>query len=133
MFKKAFYHPGETPDSNGPAYSPAICVDMGERKMIFMTGQIPVDAEGNVVFPGDAAAQAEYTFDKADKLLNEMGASLKDVVKAQIFVDNVDDWPAIAPVRNRVFAENKPVSTVVEIVRGTDPGCLLELDLIAII
>lgn len=131
MVKKAVYLPGEKPGT--PAYSPALVVEMGEYKMVFMTGQIPVDPEGNVVAPGDAGAQAEYAFQLADKLLRECGGSINDVVKAQMFLTNVDDFAQIAPIRNKWFAENRPASTVVEINRGTTPGCLVEIDLIAII
>ena len=130
MFKQAIYLPGDSPGI--PAYSPAVAVDLGERKIIYLTGQIPVDKDGRVVAPGDAAAQAEYAFQLAEKVLNQAGSSLKDVVKAQIFLTNVDDFAQIAPVRNKYFAENRPASTVVEINRGTTPGCLVELDFIAI-
>lgn len=131
MFKEAVYAPGTAPGA--PAYSPALTVEVGDCKMIYLTGQTSIDQDGGVVCPGDVAGQAEQAFKLAEQLLKAAGAGLNDVVKAQIFLTDVNDYPQVAPVRNKYFAKNRPVSTIVAVNALTTPGCKVELDLVAIV
>lgn len=131
MFKEAVYAPGTTPGAS--AYSPALTVEVGDCKMIYLTGQTSIDQKGEVVCPGDVAGQTEHAFKLAEELLRAAGAGLKDVVKAQIFLTDINDYPQVAPVRNKYFAENRPVSTIVAVNALTTPGCKVELDLVAMV
>ena len=64
------------------AYSQGLKVDIGNNKeMIFVTGQIAQDANGNVVCD-DIEGQTEYVFNCTQSILKEGNASLADVVKA---------------------------------------------------
>ena len=114
------------------AYSHGITVPLPGADLIFVTGQIAMDASGNVVAPGNAEKQAEFVFENIGKILNEAGASFKDVVKAQIFVTNMEHFPQISAVRNRYFGESKPVSTLVEVSRLVKEGCCVEIEVIAV-
>jgi 2-iminobutanoate/2-iminopropanoate deaminase len=67
------------------AYSHGIKVDIGDKEMIFVTGQIAQDSNGNVVCE-DIEGQTEYVFNCIQKILNEANSSLDDVVKTQIFL-----------------------------------------------
>ncbi len=51
------------------AYSPGVSVKVPGATFIFVTGQIAKDQDGKVVAPGDAAAQAEFIFEKIGKIL----------------------------------------------------------------
>ena len=68
------------------AYSHGISVDVGDSEMIFVTGQIAMDTEGNAVAPGDFTAQTEYVFQSIERILQEAGSGLVDVVKVVVYV-----------------------------------------------
>lgn len=114
------------------AYSHGLKVDVGDSEMIFVTGQIAMDKDGNAVAPDDIAKQAEFIFQNIEKILKEGGASIDDVVKAVIYVTDMSDFKEISAVRNKYFAKAKPVSTLVEINKTVKEGCDLEIEVIAI-
>ncbi len=114
------------------AYSHGIKVDVGDSEMIFLTGQMAMDKEGNAVAPGDYTQQAEYIFQNIQMILAEGGASLDDVVKAVIYVMDVSRFKEISAVRNKYFANSKPVSTMVQVGKLSKDGCEIEVEVIAI-
>ena len=113
------------------AYSHGIKVDIGDKEMIFVTGQIAQDANGNVVCE-DIEGQTEYVFNCIQKILNEANSSLDDVVKTQIFLTDINDFSKVSPIRNKYFANSKPVSTLVEVSSLVKKGCKIEIEVIAI-
>jgi 2-iminobutanoate/2-iminopropanoate deaminase len=113
------------------AYSHGLRVDMGETEMIFVTGQIAQDSKGNLICE-DIEGQTEYVFTCIQKILNEAGSSLDDVVKAQIFLTNINDFSKVSPIRNKYFKNSKPVSTLVEVSSLVKKGCNIEIEVIAI-
>lgn len=114
------------------SYSHGLKVDVGDSEMIFVTGQIAMDKEGNAVAPGDLIAQTEFVFQNLQTILNEAGSSLNDVVKAVIYVTDITKFKDISAVRNKYFAISKPVSTLVEISATVKQGCDIEIEVIAI-
>ena len=114
------------------AYSQGIKVPLPGTDLIFLTGQKAVDSYGNVVFPNDPGKQAEYVFNNVSRLLAAAGASMSDVVKAQIFVTNMQDFPIISSVRNRYFENVRPASVMVEVTALAKPGCCVEVAVTAV-
>ena len=114
------------------AYSHGIKVPLPGAELLFVTGQIALDTEGNVVAPNDAARQAEVVFASVNSILQAGGMSMDNVVKAQIFLTNIDDFAAVSAVRNRYFTVSRPVSTLVEVARLVREGCCVEVEVIAI-
>ncbi len=114
------------------AYSHWIEVDLWSHKMIFVTGQIAMDKDGNPVAPDDIEKQTIFVFENIDKILAESWASLDDVIKAVIYVRNISDFSKISPIRNKYFANSKPVSTLVEISATVKHWCDIEIEVIAI-
>lgn len=114
------------------SYSHGLKVNIGNSEMIFVTGQIAMDKDGNAVAPNDIVKQTEFVFQNLQKILQEGGASLDDVVKAAIYVTDISKFKEISAVRNKYFAEAKPVSTLVEISKTVKDGCDIEIEVIAI-
>lgn len=114
------------------AYSHGLKVDVGDSEMIFVTGQIAKDSDGNAVAPDDIVKQTEFVFQNIEKILVAGGSFIEDVVKAVIYVTNISDFEQISAVRNKYFANCKPVSTLVEINKTVKEGCDIEIDVIAI-
>lgn len=115
------------------AYSHGLSVDVGNSQMIFITGQIAMDKDGNAVAPDDITKQTEFIFKNIEKILAETDASIDDVVKTVIYVTDMSQFGEISAVRNKYFDKAKPVSTLVEINKTVKEGCDIEIEVIAII
>jgi 2-iminobutanoate/2-iminopropanoate deaminase len=97
---------------------------------LYLSGIVPVDAEGNVV-GDDVVAQARQVFDLMGRVLAAAGARPADVVKVTIYLLDVDHRPLINPVRQEFFGSARPASTLVEVSRLAFPGALLEIEAVA--
>ena len=115
------------------AYSQALKVDLGTKSMIFLSGQIAMDADGVPVSPNDISAQTRYIFENIKKILKEANATLEDVVKVQIFLTDISKFSQFSAVRNKYLENIKPVSTLVEISRTVKEGCDIEIEVTAIV
>lgn len=115
------------------AYSHGYIVNFGDSKLIFTTGQIAIDKDGKVVSFGNAEKQAEYIYDSLNKILKEAGASLDDVVKTTVFVTDINDFSVISKVRNKYFQKSEPVSTLVEVSKLVKEGCVVEIEVLAVV
>ena len=70
--------PGD-PSKWTASYSPAVAVSLG--KILFVSGQVAFDQEGNVVGKGDIVAQTRKIFENIRVILNKAGADFEDVVQ----------------------------------------------------
>jgi reactive intermediate/imine deaminase len=114
------------------AYSHGIKVTLPGAELLFVAGQIALDAEGNVVAPGDAGKQAEVVFENIKRILEAGGMNIEHVVKDQVFLTNIADFPVVSAVRNKYFGSSKPVSTLLEVSRLVKIGCCIEVEVIAV-
>lgn len=114
------------------AYSPGVSFDIGDSVMVFVTGQIAKDEEGNVVGKDDIKKQTEFVFEKIKSILAEADATLEDLVKVVIYITDMDKYKDASEIRNKYLATSKPVSTLVEINRTVTTGCDIEIDAIAV-
>jgi reactive intermediate/imine deaminase len=114
------------------AYSHGIQVDVGDSEMIFVTGQIAMDKDGNAVAPNDITKQTEFVFQNIQKILQSANSSLDDVVKAVIYVTDISKFKEISSIRNKYFEKSKPVSTLIEISKTVKEGCDIEIEVTAI-
>ena len=129
MRKECINPPSFTPAMG--AYSHGLKVELSDAVMIFVTGQIALDAEGKVV-SDDIGDQTRFVFENIRKILAAAGSSFQDVVKAQIFLTNIGDFSHVSPIRNEYFGESKPVSTLLEVSALVKAGCKIEIEVIAI-
>lgn len=128
--KKTLVYPANHPAPRG-AYSPGLLVEHDGQSTLFLTGQLAVDPQGKVVAPFDPTAQTEYVFTLIGQILEAAGMGFKDVVKVQTFLTNMPDFEKFSAVRNRFFAESKPVSTLLEVKGLAREGCCVEIEVTA--
>jgi 2-iminobutanoate/2-iminopropanoate deaminase len=114
------------------AYSQGLKVDIGDKAMVFVSGQLAMDADGNPVAPDDISAQTRFIFENIKKIFGEADATLEDVVKVQIFVTDIAKFPQVSAVRNEYLGDIRPVSTLLEISRTVKDGCDIEIEVTAI-
>ena len=101
--------------------------------LLFVSGVVPVDADGRLVGGEDVVAQAQAVFENIRRVLAAAGAGPEDVVKVTVFLTDVDDRPRINPVRQAFFGETRPASTLVEVSRLAIPGAKLEVEAVALV
>ncbi|MGZ8783504.1 MAG: RidA family protein [Gaiellaceae bacterium] len=101
--------------------------------LLFISGLVGVDARGALVGGDDVAAQARQVFANMRVVLAEAGCGFEDVVKVTVYLTDVDDRPKINPVRQEVFGEARPASTLVEVSGLAVPGAKVEIEAVALI
>ena len=114
----------KAPAAIGP-YSQAIA--MGE--WLFTSGQIPITAEGDLV-SGGIEEQTEQVFCNLRAVLAEAGTCLDMVVKATVFVKNLNDFAKLNAVYAQTFGAHKPARSTVEVAR-LPRDVLVEIEVIA--
>ena len=101
--------------------------------LLFVSGIVPVDAEGALVGGSDVVAQAEQVFALLGRVLAAAGAAPGHVVKVTLYLLDKDDRPRINPVRQRFFGTARPASTLVEVSGLAVAGARLEVDAVALL
>lgn len=101
--------------------------------LLFVSGIVALDAAGTLVGGDDAVAQARQIFENLRRVLAAAGAGPADVVKVTVFMLDVDDRPAINPVREEFFGAARPASTLVEVSRLPVEGARLEIEAVALL
>jgi 2-iminobutanoate/2-iminopropanoate deaminase len=113
----------------GP-WTPAVKVAAGQ--MLFIAGCISVDADGNVVAPGDVAAQTHQVMKNFEAVVTAAGMTMGDVVKITNYLVDVRDYPEVAKVRQQYLKEPYPASSMVQVAGLLYPGLLVEIEGIAV-
>jgi len=106
-------------------------VDLGDKSLIFVAGQIARDKNGAIA-QNDTEMQAKVVFQSISKILGEADSSLDDVVKAVIYLTNIEDFKKVSKIRNKYFEKAKPVSTLMGISATARSGCNIEIEVTAI-
>jgi 2-iminobutanoate/2-iminopropanoate deaminase len=112
------------PKAIGP-YSQAMMAD----GWIYTSGQLPMTAAGDMV-EGDIEAQTEQVFRNLQAVLAAAGASLAQVVKATVFVKDLNDFARLNAVYDRAFGGHKPARSTVEVAR-LPRDALVEIEVVA--
>ena len=98
---------------------------------LYISGIVPVDADGVVVGGDDVVAQTRQVLANMARVLEAAGAAPTDVVKVTIYLLDIDDRPKINPVRQEFFGAARPASTLVEVSRLAVEGALVEIEAVA--
>ena len=115
----------------GRGYSQVVT---GRGRLVVVSGQIAQDSAGELVGPGDPAAQARQVFENMGRCLAEAGAGFGDVVKLTFFVLDVAHLPAVREARDAVIdTARPPASTAVQVAALAAPGYLLEVEALALV
>jgi len=117
-----------------PASYTQVIAATGSR-LVFVAGQVADDAHGNLVGPGDLAAQANQAFANVGRALAAAAARPEQVTKITIFVvhHRPEYLPDISEARIAVFGEHKPADTLVGVETLAEPGYLIEVEAIAVV
>ena len=99
-------------------------------KLVFLSGQLGLDKEGNLV-EGGVAKETKQAMKNAKKILKSQGLGFGDVVKATIFLTNMDDFAAVNEVYASYLKEPYPARSCVG-VSSIAKGAAVEIEFIAV-
>ena len=100
---------------------------------LYISGMLPVNADGELVGTGDVIRQSEQVLDNVGAVLQAAGATFGDVVRVGVYVRDMADRELINTVRRRFFGDARPASTLVEVSALANPDALVEIDAIALL
>lgn len=117
----------KAPAAIGP-YSQAVKSD----KLIFASGQIPIDPLTGEIVPGDVRAQTNQVMKNLQAVLTAAGSGMQNIVKTTLFIKNMDDFSLINEVYAGFFDNNQPARSTVEVAR-LPKDVKIEIEAIAVI
>ena len=116
------------PQPRGP-YSPGVVFD----RLVFVSGQGAINpATGELAGP-DIEIQTEQVLMNIAAILEAAGSGLRHVLRCGVFLTDIRDFPAMNEVYARMFGENRPARTTVQVACLPAPGLRVEIDAIAYI
>lgn len=118
----------EAPKAIGP-YSQAIAVPAAAR-LVFLSGQIPLDPATGEIVPGDVAVQAERVMKNLEAVLTAAGLGFAQVARCTIFLTDLADFAKVNEVYGRFFPGEPPARVTVQ-VSALPRGARVEIDAIA--
>jgi len=103
-------------------------------KLVYVSGQVGVNAKGDVVGKGDLRAQVTQAMENLKTALAAAGATTRDVVKVNYYVVNLkeDQFAVIREVRSKYWsAEHPPASTLIGVTALAREDYMIEIEVVA--
>ena len=122
--------PSSLPDPR-PRYSQGIQTSGGT--LLFIAGQVAVDASGQVVGKGDIERQAEQVFRNLGAVLAAAGGSFENLVMTTTYLTDLSSRAVYNDVRLKHYPREAPTSTLVVVKSLASEDFLIEIDGIAVI
>ncbi|GAB3510874.1 RidA family protein [Emticicia fontis] len=101
--------------------------------LIEVTGTVATDNSGELVGKNDIYIQTKFIILKAEKVLEQLGAGLKDVIRTRIFTTDISQWEAIGRAHGECFRTIKPCATMVEVSALIEKDYLVEIEFTAVL
>ena len=101
-------------------------------KLLFIAGQVALDADGNVIGVGNMKAQVQQVLENLETILASEGADFSNIVKTNIFTTDIEAYFETGEIRRKYFGDHPPTSTLVQIERLARPVFLVEIEAIAV-
>jgi 2-iminobutanoate/2-iminopropanoate deaminase len=116
------------PKPAGP-YSPGVIYE----RLIFVSGQGAVDPATDKLSGPDVESQTEQVLKNIATILEAAGSSLQHVLRCGVFLTDISEFPRMNTVYARMFGENRPARTTVQVPALPRAGLKVEIDAVAYI
>ena len=101
--------------------------------ILFVSGQVPLDDDGNLVAPGDFDGQARRTFENLGRVLDEAGGTFGDIVKLTVYLTDMARLPDYGRIRAEYIRGRPPASTAVGVTALAVAGLMIEVEATAVL
>lgn len=101
--------------------------------IVEVTGTVAVDDNSNLVGGNSAYEQTKFIIQKLERVLQQAGSSLKEVVRTRMFVTDISRWQEYGKAHGEFFATIKPCTSMIEVKGLISPEYLIEIEATAII
>lgn len=130
--QRSIVRTAHAPAAIGP-YSQAVVVPVGEgKRMVFCSGQIPLDPATGAMVEGDISAQTRQVLENLGAVLAAAGGTYADVVRTTIFLASMDDFATVNEIYGERFTSDPPARATVQAAR-LPRDARVEIDAIAVI
>jgi enamine deaminase RidA (YjgF/YER057c/UK114 family) len=121
--------------SSGSYLEPIIGFSRAVRvgNFIAVGGTAPIAAGGGTAAKGDVYGQAKRIFEIIGKALDDAGASFEHVIRTRVILTDMKLWDNAAKAHAEIFANIRPVTTVMAVSGFVDPDWLIEIEVDAIV
>ena len=103
-------------------------------RLLVVSGQVPLDAEGQLVGADDPEAQIRQVFKNLRTALASSGAGFEDIVKITVFLTDLADLEAFRRVRDDyVTGDTAPASSLVRVAGLVNPAFRVEVEALAVV
>jgi reactive intermediate/imine deaminase len=122
-----------SPQGLPPPFGYSHVVDAPATRIVYVSGQVPLDAEGRLVGEGDLEAQARQVFENLTRAIEAAGVSWREVVKLNYFLVDVSQIASVRAIRDEyVDTDRPPASTLVQVSGLFREDVLIEIEAVAI-
>jgi reactive intermediate/imine deaminase len=122
-----------SPDTLPAPFGYTHVVDVPASRIVYVSGQVPLDTEGQLVGEGDFEAQVRQVFANLTAALEAAGVAWSDVVKLNYFLVDVSRIASVRAIRDEyVDTERPPASTLVEVSGLFRDDVMIEVEAVAI-
>ena len=101
-------------------------------QFIHVSGTTGTDGSGRAV-ADDPEAQTRQALVNIEAALEQLGATMADVVRTRMFVTDIDAWEAVGRAHGEVFGELRPATSMVEVSRLIAPELVVEIEADAVV
>ncbi|MEA2467870.1 MAG: hypothetical protein QOJ57_1996 [Thermoleophilaceae bacterium] len=116
--------------SSGSPFEPVIgfsrAVRIGERVLVSGTGPVGAD-------DADAETQMRRCVEIVKDALEELGATLDDVVRTRMYLTDAQHWEAVGRAHGEAFRNARPAATMVVVTALVDPRWVVEMEAEAVV
>ena len=122
-----------SPDTMAPPFGYSHVVDSPADRIVYISGQVPLDGDGQLVGEGDFEAQTRQVFQNLTRALEAADAAWSDVVKLNYFLTDVSQIMSVRAIRDEyVDTERPPASTLVQVSGLFRPEVMVEIEAVAV-
>jgi enamine deaminase RidA (YjgF/YER057c/UK114 family) len=100
---------------------------------IEVTGTVALDEQNNIVGVNNPYQQTVFILRKIAAVLEQAGATMKDVVRTRLYVTDISRWEEYGRAHGEIFADIRPCTTMVEVNALIAPEYLIEIEATAIL
>lgn len=115
-------------------YSHAAVIDLGNCKMVILSGQVALDPKGNLIGKDDIVKQTMQIFQNIRNIVEAAGGNMNHLVKLGYFTTDLSNLQAIRNIRDQfINTKTPPASTLVQVSKLFRDDLLIEIEATAII